>query len=253
VAGAAIIGGSVLLGVAGRTSLAHRVAEPGWRAPTPTGVRWRSDALRRLAGMDPGRTSILDNPSARGMALVGVSAGRPSGLLPLAGTLGSLERGAEGGGVRPAGRDVEAFRQRGLRAAAILDVYSPALVRPSRPRPRLRFDGERSAEQVEFMELVEGDYGREVVSLASYLAHSHDLEAVALTELGYRSYCFDDRCLASYRATTGRQDWPRRPSGVVDVDDPTVWEWRTARMEASSGGSPWSSTARERSCTSTSP
>jgi hypothetical protein len=81
------------------------------------------------------------------------------------------------------------------------------------------------------MELVEGGYGREVIDLLAQLARSYPLDGVALTELGYQSYCFDGRCLASYRAASGRADWPRRASGGIDTDDPTVWEWRTGRME----------------------
>ena len=233
VVGAAMIGGTVLLGIAGRTTLAHRAAGPGWRAPYPRGgtmaLGTHFDAWPEWVRAT---TSILDNPSARGIAVVGIGAGRPEWThfrWPGHRDRWSGTQRAEASDLL--GESVKAFGQRGLRAAAILDVYSPALVKAAPTKAAVRFDGERSAEQVEFMELVEGAYGREVVDLAAYLAHAYDVEAVALTELGYRSYCFDDRCLASYCAATGRADWPRRPSGVADVDDPSVWEWRTMRME----------------------
>ena len=233
VAGVVMIGGSVLLGFAGRTTLAHRAAEPEWRAPYPrAGTLALGTHFEAWPEWARATTSILDNPSARGVSVVGIGAGRlewtyfrwPGHRDRWSGT-----QRAEASDLL--GESVKAFGQRGVRAAAILDVYSPAFVKAEPEKAAVRFDGERSAEQVEFMELVEGGYGQELVALAAYLAHAYDLEAVALTELGYRSYCYDDRCLASYRTATGRADWPRRPSGVVDVDDPSVWDWRTARME----------------------
>ena len=232
-AGAGILAGAVLLGVSGRETLAGRPAEPGWRAPyAHEGEIALATHFDAWSSWPQAATSVLDNTSARGMSLVGVGAGRPEWTYfrweGHRHRWSNTQRG-EAGDVL--GGTVRALHERGLRTVAILDVYAPALVRASPRKAAVRFDGARSDVQVEFLELVEGDYGREVIDLLSYLARHYPVEAVALTELGYRSFCFDDRCLASYRAASGRADWPRRASGAVDIDEPSIWDWRSARME----------------------
>jgi hypothetical protein len=127
-------------------------------------------------------------------------------------------------------RSVETLRGRGLRVVAIVDVLAPEMIETGRASPSVRFDGGREQHHVEFMELVEGGYGGELIEMARDIARTYDVEAVAFTEIGYRFFCYCDRCLASYRSATGRGDWPRRSPGVADVDDPSVWEWRSARV-----------------------
>ncbi len=233
-AGAVLLGGGVLLGVARHTTLASRPAEPGWLVRYP-----RGGEMALGTHFDPwpqwseATTAVLDNPSARGMGLVAISAGRPEWTyFRWEGHRDRWSNTQRGEATDVLGETVRALRERGVRTVPILDVYSPALVKANPGKAAVRFDGEKSPEQVEFMELVEGDYGREVIGLLSYLARSYAVEGVALTELGYRSFCFDERCLSSYRGASGRADWPRRASGVINVDDPSIWDWRSARMEA---------------------
>ncbi len=232
-AGAGILGGAVLAGVAGSNTLSRRAPEPGWRAPYV-----RGGVMALATHFDPwpswpsAATSVLDNPSARGMGIVGVAAGRPEWTyFRWEGHRDRWSNTQRNEAADVLGETVRAFQQRGVGTVAILDAYSPGLVAASPAKAAVRFDGEKSAEQVEFMELVEGAYGREVIDLLGYLARAYPLEGVALTELGYHSFCYDDRCLASYRARTGRADWPRRANGVVNADDPSVWAWRNEKME----------------------
>ena len=124
------------------------------------------------------------------------------------------------------------FRKHRLRTVAIVDFYSPARVSRTGQIAAVRFDGIQSKDQVCFSELVDGDYGRQIVEMVSYLSHNYPIDAIALTELDYYSFCFDDRCLRSYRDMSGRPDWPRRPSSkVVDRDDQSIWRWRSAKMQ----------------------
>ncbi len=234
IAGALLLGGGVLLGVVRRTTLATRPAEPGWLAKYP-----RAGEMALGTHFDPwpqwplAATSVLDNPSARGMGLLAVSAGRPEWTyFRWEGHRDRWSNTQRGEATDVLGETVRALAQRGVRTIPILDVYAPGLVKRDPGRAAVRFDGEKSSEQVEFMELVDGDYGREVVELLAYISRAYPVEGVALTELGYRSFCFDDRCLASYRGVSGRADWPRRGGGGIDIDDPSVWDWRAARMES---------------------
>jgi len=233
-AGTVLLGGGVLRGMARHPTLASRPAEPGWLARYSRGGQ-----MALGTHFDPwpswprAATAVLDNPSARGMGLVAISAGRPEWTyFRWEGHRDRWSNTQRGEAADVLGETVRAFKERGVRTVPILDVFSPALVKADVRKAAVRFDGERSPEQVEFMELVEGDYGREVIELLAFLARNYPVDGVALTELGYHSSCFDDRCLASYRGASGRPDWPRRASGAVDFDDPSVWDWRNARMEA---------------------
>src|SRR5437879_10603981 len=53
--------------------------------------------------------------------------------------------------------------------------------------------------------LVDGDYGQQVIEMVSYLAQNYFVDAIELTELMYHSFCYNDRCLASYRKATGKR------------------------------------------------
>src|SRR6185503_10280483 len=130
------------------------------------------------------------------------------------------------------GTAIHDFRKHQLRTVAIVDFYSPALIARAGQFAAIRFDGAQSKDQVCFSELVDGDYGRQIVEMVSYLSHNYSIDAIALTELDYYSFCFDDRCLRSYRDVSRRPDWPRRPSSkVVDRDDQSIWRWRSAKMQ----------------------
>lgn len=126
-----------------------------------------------------------------------------------------------------------AFGKRGFRTVAMVDFFAPALIKKDPSLAAMRFDGVRSTDQVCFDDLVEGAYGRQIIEMVSYIAHNYPVDAIALTEVGYSSFCFEDRCLASYHKATGRTGWPTVHAGTLaDRNDPSVWEWRSAKMEA---------------------
>ncbi|HSS44413.1 MAG TPA: glycosyltransferase family 2 protein [Thermoanaerobaculia bacterium] len=176
--------------------------------------------------------SVLENPDAQGMHLIALGAGRPEWTFfrwegHRAQWSSTQTREAQD----LLGQAALAFKQRGFRTVAIVDLYAPTLLKKDPSKAAVRFDGVRSPEQVEFMELLEGEYGRQVLQMISFLARHYPIDAVALTEVAYQSFCFDEACLASYRSATNRADWPRTRVGTVDRDDPSIWEWRSARME----------------------
>lgn len=178
-------------------------------------------------------TSVLQNPVAPRLHTVGISAGRvewahfqwqrhPTQWSP-------QQKRAP---VDMLGEAIRDFKKHGLRTVAMVDFYSPDLVTRSPDKAAVRFDGLRSSDQVCFSELVDGDYGRQIIEMVSYLSHNYPLDAIALTEVGYYSFCFDDKCLRSYHNATGQASWPRSRFGSgIDRDDPSVWEWRSERME----------------------
>ncbi len=179
-------------------------------------------------------SSVVESPGAHLIQTVGVSAGRLEwahfrwdGHQAQWSTIQKNESADVLGGA------VHIFRQRGFRTVAIVDVYAPKLLKDEPEKAAVRFDGMRSADQVCFTELVDGDYGQRIVEMVAYLARNYPVDAISLTELGYNSFCFDDRCLVSYRNETKRTAWPTNRAGTIaDRNDPSVWEWRSIRMEA---------------------
>jgi biofilm PGA synthesis N-glycosyltransferase PgaC len=179
-------------------------------------------------------TSVIDSPVRNRLMTVGISAGRVEWAhFQWKGHQAHWSSPQKHSTTDLLGTAVQEFKRRHLETVAIVDFYSPTLVTHNKRAAAIRFDGVSSGDQVCFSELVDGEYGRQIVEMVSYLSHNYALDAIALTELDYYSFCFDDRCLRSYREMTGRQDWPRHEwSKTVDRDDPSIWGWRSAKMQA---------------------
>jgi len=74
---------------------------------------------------------------------------------------------------------------------------------------------------------VEGEFGANLLAMLDYIAANYPVDSISLTELAYRidGYGADD--LAAFLTYTGRSDWPRRPDGGIDIDAPSIGEWRS--------------------------
>ncbi len=125
----------------------------------------------------------------------------------------------------------EAFRARGYRVAAFIDLYAPKWIESHPGSGAVRADGTAHPEQVCLADLADGEYGKLVVEMVEYIAAHYPVDAVDLTEAAYKDTSFGPRDLASYRAQTGRADWPRTWLGRPDREDPSVWEWKSAALE----------------------
>ena len=119
------------------------------------------------------------------------------------------------------------LHSQGKSVVAILDVFSPNYLRQYPRSAAVDINGQPSSEQVCFAELVEGDFGGRIRELTKYLASHYSVDAIALTELDYNRYCYDDRCLHMFRDSTGHQDWPRNMFGSIDRNDDRLGEWRS--------------------------
>jgi len=117
------------------------------------------------------------------------------------------------------------------RVVSILDFYAPTYLKEHPAAAAIDADGRASLEQVCFMELTEGEYGRGLIAMATYLAQHYDLDGISLTELEYNRYCYDDRCLKSFEDDNNTQRWPHHLlSLTVDRENPMVGEWRSRHM-----------------------
>ena len=120
---------------------------------------------------------------------------------------------------------------KGFKVAAFIDLYAPKWIETHPGSGAVQADGKPHPEQVGLAELAEGGFGNVVVDMIGYIAANYPVDAIDVTEAAYRHTSFGPKDLASYSKATGRPAWPRDWRGRVDVDDPSVWEWKSALME----------------------
>lgn len=128
-------------------------------------------------------------------------------------------------------RAADTFQRAGFKAAAIVDLYAPKYIKRHPETAAIKFDGEKSSEQVSLMEVVTGDYGRRVLEMLEFIAGNYPVDIINLTEISYYSYSFNSIDLKSYEAYSKKQGWPIDDKGRIDKEDPSVWEWKSAMME----------------------
>lgn len=224
-----------VLAVAGAGIILTRISATERTTAHRTSVVSVTVATHFDAWEDPARAvaSLVENPRAVGlMNVVGVGAGRAEwNNFRWEGhpeTWSNDQRSSASDLLEDA---VNTFHRSGKGVVAIIDFYAPQFVNAHKDLAAIAADGTRSQEQICFIELVNGEYGRQIVAMATYLARHYEIEAIGLTELEYNRYCYDDRCLASFRSSTGQNDWPRRfLTSTVDRDDPAVGQWKSALM-----------------------
>jgi hypothetical protein len=124
-----------------------------------------------------------------------------------------------------------AFRAEGLEVAAFVDLFAPGWIATHPGSAAIHADGTASGEQVSLAQLAEGAFGVRAVEMIEAIAAGYPVDAVNVTEAAYGDVSFGAEDLASFRALTGRRDWPRDALGRPDVEDPAVWEWKSTLFE----------------------
>lgn len=123
------------------------------------------------------------------------------------------------------------FRASGFQVAAFVDLYAPTWIATHPGTAAVLADGTAHPEQVSLAELADGEFGRLAVQMVEEIARTQDVEAIDLTELAYRQTSFGPADLASFRAFSGKADWPRDWRGRPEIEDPAVWAWKSALVE----------------------
>jgi len=122
----------------------------------------------------------------------------------------------------------EELHRSGFRVAAFIDLYAPKWIETHPGTAAVQVNGLPHPEQVSLAELCEGAFGKLVLEMVEELAARYPIDAVDLTEASYYGTSYGEADLASYRRVTGKKAWPRDWRGRVDIDDPSVWEWKAA-------------------------
>jgi cellulose synthase/poly-beta-1,6-N-acetylglucosamine synthase-like glycosyltransferase len=175
---------------------------------------------------------LLDRPLVKMGEVIGVGAGRTEWTYfrwgGHEGSWSNHQRGEKKDLLLTATAEL---REKGFKVAAFIDLYAPKWIQTHPGSGAVQADGTPHAEQVGLAELAEGEFGNVVVDMIGYIAANYPVDAIDVTEAAYRHTSFGPKDLASYAHATGRTAWPRDWRGRVDVDDPSVWEWKTALME----------------------
>jgi hypothetical protein len=111
--------------------------------------------------------------------------------------------------------------------SAVVDVFAPRYIASHPQAAAVSSLGKRSANLVSTMELVQGDFGNQLLDMLDYIAAHYPVDSISLTELTYYTEGYGEGDKAAYRAYTGRPDWPRNLVGLVNIDDPSIGQWRS--------------------------
>jgi len=112
---------------------------------------------------------------------------------------------------------------------AVIDVFSPNYITSNPDKAAINVLGERSPNLVSTAELVHGAFGQMLLDMVGYIAANYpNVDSISITELFYRIDGYGPDDLALYTAATGQVDWPRQSNGQVDIDDPSIGNWRSA-------------------------
>jgi biofilm PGA synthesis N-glycosyltransferase PgaC len=175
---------------------------------------------------------VLDRPLIKLGEVIGIGAGRTEWTyFRWAGhedRWSNHQKGAQKDLLLTATRELH---DQGLKVVAFVDLYAPKWTRTHPGTAAIQADGTAHPEQVSLAELAEGEFGNLVIEMIGYLAARYPVDAIDVTEAAYRQTSFGPADLVSYAKATGRAAWPRDWRGRVDVDDPSIWEWKSALVE----------------------
>ncbi len=111
--------------------------------------------------------------------------------------------------------------------SAVIDVYAPRYLQVHPERAAISWLGQPSLYLVSTTQLVEGEFGVQLLDMLDYVAGHYPVHSVSLTELAYYTEGYGDDDKAAYLAYTSRLDWPRTSKGQINIDDPSIGKWRS--------------------------
>jgi hypothetical protein len=111
--------------------------------------------------------------------------------------------------------------------SAVVDVLAPLYIQAHPETAAVSWLGVPSQNIVGTMELVDGQFGQDLLDMINEVATYYPVNSVTLSELVYYTDGFGDQDKAAYLAYTGRSDWPRNSDGNINIDDPSIGSWRS--------------------------
>jgi hypothetical protein len=109
---------------------------------------------------------------------------------------------------------------------AVIDVLAPLYIKAHPEAAAVSYTGQSSQNLVGLMELVDGPFGTELLSMIDYIAVNYPVNAITLSELVYYVDGFGDKDKAAYTAYAKQADWPHSADGKIDLDNVAIGQWR---------------------------
>jgi hypothetical protein len=113
------------------------------------------------------------------------------------------------------------------RVDVTVDVLSPTYIKQHPDKAAVNFVGQKSQYLVSTSELVNGEYGRQLLGMIEAIASGYPVNSISITELFYHSDGYGPDDLKLYQEYTGQKDWPRNANGQINTDDVSIGDWRT--------------------------
>jgi len=110
--------------------------------------------------------------------------------------------------------------------SAVVDVLAPLYIQ-QHPETAISWLGNPSKNQVATMELVNGQFGQELLDMIDQIAAYYPVNSITITELVYYIDGYGVQDKAAYLAYSGRSDWPRTANDQINIDDPSIGVWRS--------------------------
>jgi hypothetical protein len=113
---------------------------------------------------------------------------------------------------------------------AVVDVYAPQYIKSNPQSATVSWLGQQSPYLVNTMDLVDGEFGQLLLNMIEAIAANYPVDSISLTEMMYYTDGYGDIDKTAYMSYTGRNDWPRLSNGLINIDDPTIGEWRSREI-----------------------
>jgi hypothetical protein len=164
------------------------------------------------------------------ITLVGVGTGRVDwSFFPWEGHRSNWANAVRESGVDFLARDVNRFGT-WAEVTAVVDVLAPLYIQAHPDSAAVAWGGEVSNELVSLTQMTEGDFSAQLLSFVEAISKTTKAKSITIVELFYYVDGFGTDDLVSFRAYNGSGDWPRLPTGEIDINAQPVANWRADRL-----------------------
>jgi hypothetical protein len=113
---------------------------------------------------------------------------------------------------------------------AVVDVLAPLYIKQHPEAAAISATGSPSENLVGVMEMADGDFGKNLLDMIQEIAINYPVNSVMITEMVYYVDGFGQKDKIAYETFTHRDDWPRNLDGTINIDDPSIGDWRSYEM-----------------------
>ena len=110
--------------------------------------------------------------------------------------------------------------------SAAVDMLAPLYIQNHPAEAALSASGASSKNLVSTMDLVDGQFGQDVLNMIESISASYPVNSIMISELFYYTEGYGEVDKSAYMTYTGQSDWPRTSDGAIDINNPSIGTWR---------------------------